>query len=182
MSPRSFLNDQHRHPAKKIEQRSVEGRKSSIVYRNLLVTQAKKDSNKLCNFPPGAVSDIDIKKLIFLTAYDALSSTEFCRAKRPVVTSFDGSLIGGGGADRRVPLRDKPVGIEGAGRVGRTRPFSEVGVDGCSDKIDVLSTLESSECTLTLESSRYKFYVISSAKKKQKIKNSVKENHKKLKG
>lgn len=63
--------------------------------------------------------------------------------------SFDNCvLVGGGGADRRVALRLKPVGIAGAGLDGRIRPFSEVGVAGC-DITDKLSTLESSEWTLT---------------------------------
>lgn len=43
---------------------------------------------------------------------------------------FDADLDGGAGADRRVLVRLKPVGIEGAGRVGRALPFSDVGVDG----------------------------------------------------
>lgn len=60
--------------------------------------------------------------------------------------------MGGGGAERLVALRLKPVGIAGAGRVGRIRPFSEEGVEGvadCSETIDTLSTFESSEWTLT---------------------------------
>jgi hypothetical protein len=68
--------------------------------------------------------------------------------------SVVGSLIGGSGADLLVLLRLNPVGIEGAGRVGRTLPFSDVGVDG-SEVTGVFSTFESSECTLTFESSRY---------------------------
>lgn len=55
---------------------------------------------------------------------------------------------GGGGADRREALRLIPVGIDGAGRVGRILPFSDVGDAGdcdCSDIIDKLSTFESSE-------------------------------------
>jgi hypothetical protein len=92
--------------------------------------------------------------------YAELSSVEFCRTSvfrtgdGSVDRSVDGSLIGGSGADLLVLLRLNPVGIEGAGRVGRALPFSDVGVDG-SAVTGVFSTFESSEWTLTFESSRY---------------------------
>lgn len=84
-----------------------------------------------------------------------LSSIESCRwsvdwLRRGAACGcpVESALTGGGGADRLVAERLKPVGIEGAGRDGRILPFSEVGVAGvcdCSDIIDTLSTFESSE-------------------------------------
>lgn len=98
--------------------------------------------------------------------YAVLSSTELWRTKGALRRGAaggwpgdDSDRVGGGGAERLVALRLRPVGIAGAGRDGRIRPFSDVGVDGCcelSESIDKLSTFESSEWTLT--SSGYNFY------------------------
>lgn len=118
-------------------------------------------------------TNIHDKTYSVLTVYAVLSSKEPCRRKlaalrlgaacgSPADESVDDcDLVGGGGADRRVPLRLKPVGIDGAGRDGRIRPFSDVGVAGCcdcSEIIDKLSTFESSECTLTSSGYDLRFF------------------------
>lgn len=117
------------------------------------------------------------KEVIFLTVYDALSSKEACLVGallRGAACGCDESVdacvrLGGGGADRLVvvALLLNPDGIDGAGLDGRLLPFSDVGVDGSSEIIDALSTFESSEWTLTFESSGCKgFFRVSSAKTK----------------